>query len=150
MGEHRKRAFSDWFEIEKEVTDDLQRELIILIGNFHRQISEGETKMRLLRIAKCLEAKGVAKKDICSTVAAIVPYGDSHVRHLLPAEYKMASKGHASKPVQVKGTRASAPLVPQNPVLGKTTEQELSLSQSFSFPFADCQCKGCPHQKECY
>jgi len=60
VGKHRKYAISDWTEKKIDTKNDpLLKELVILHGNIQRIVSEEETKMRLLRVAKILEERGV-------------------------------------------------------------------------------------------
>jgi len=144
LGEHRKRAYANWPEIEIEVKDDLHRELIILIGNFHRQITEQQTKGRLIRIANILETHGVDKKDICSTMAKLpIPFSEQYIRHLLPTDYKMISKPRP------KSEHAQFEFEKHNHI-PSIAERTLPLEAGDKYPYPECLCKNCLKRTQCY
>lgn len=143
LGEHRKRSFPDWPEREMDVKDDLHRELIIIAGNYHRQISEEETKNRVLHIARILEDHGVAKANVCVEMAKLpIPLSEQTIRHLLPSEYKMASKA------RVKPEEFAKPL--SQPMFEQLAVTPSLESAEPSYPFPDCHCKDCPRLKQCW
>jgi hypothetical protein len=148
----RTRKFSDpnWPERIIDVKDDLTEELIILHGNVQRVISAEETKARFVRIAKILEANGIAKNKVCTEMCKFVPYHENYVRRLLPAEYKMTSEAR---------THESATLlsrIPGKPDTGEVRTALEEIAQSGlngnepALPFPNCKCKECENKSLCY
>jgi hypothetical protein len=145
LGEHRKRAYPDWPEIEIEVKDDLHRELIIVDGNHHRQISEQETRIHLIHIAKILEDRGVTKNKICTEMTKLpIPFSEQQIRHLLPPEYKMVTK---ARPNHVESAK-----VPSQNLLQHQERMPDSplIATEASYPFPECRCKECPRRTQCW
>jgi hypothetical protein len=169
VGRHRKFADSKWPErtidpsplqealaaIFEPAEDDLAEDLIMLHGDVKRVVPGEETKARLVRIAKKLENRGVEKDKVCTEMCKLrsdetrlVPYDETYVRRLLPAEYKMTAKARSQE---------SATLVSQIPakVDGgevRTALEEIAQSglSEPSLPFPNCQCKDCENKSLCY
>jgi hypothetical protein len=168
VGRHRKFADSKWPErtvdpsplqealaaIFQPAEDDLAEELIMLHGDVKRTVPLEETKARLVRIAKKLENRGVEKDKVCTEMCKLrdetklVPYDETYVRRLLPAEYKMTAKARSQE---------SAALVSQIPSKVDSGEVQTVLegiAQSGfsepSLPFPNCKCKDCENKSLCY
>ena len=90
--------------IFQDADDDLAEEIIMLHGDAKRIVPPEETKARLARIAKKLENRGVEKDKVCTEMCRLrsngtklIPYDESYVRRLLPAEYKMTAKARCQE-----------------------------------------------------
>jgi hypothetical protein len=151
LGKHRKNTGLPIPESKIHVKDPLHRELIIVHGNFQRQVEAEETKYHFNRIARFLEEQGVPKEQICDKVCQLVPYSEQYVRRLLPAEYRMVSKARTQicEPSFAKTSLADATpgtVSELGSQLGSLTEG----SDVPAFPFKDCRCQGCPNEGRCY
>ena len=149
-GRHRKFADPNWPETKVDVKDDLQRELIILHDNVQRVVSTEETKARFVRIARILEANGIEKSKICTEMCKFVPYYETYVRRLLPAEYKMTSEAR---------THESATLMSRIPDKADTGEVRMALEEIAqsglnggepALPFPNSKCRDCENKSLCY
>jgi hypothetical protein len=172
LGRHRKFSYPEWFEVEREVKNDLHREFIIVNGNVQRKPSEEETAYRLKRIAEILVSKGIPPEQVCTVMMNCnwclkndrlaecevckeckgeellecpMPYSEQFVRRLLPHEFKMTSKARSSEPKSAK------------PSFAKPVRTAMDISLPFqhegieaSFPFGDCKCAECQHKNACY
>lgn len=135
-GRHRKAADPEWPEKQVNVTDPLQRELLILHYNVQRTVPREETQRRLLRIAKLVESTGVAKNEVCSEVAKLVPYSHQYVTQLLPDDYKQSDK--AVSP----GRPPSVKLVKQREQYPKLVSVESEDTRK-GIQWVPCQAEGC-------
>lgn len=171
LGRHRKFADPNWPErvvdssplqealatFFQDAEDDLAEDLIILHGDVKRIVSPEETKARLVRIAQKLQNRGVEKDKICTEMCrlrtdgrSLVPYDESYVRRLLPAEYKMTAKARSQE---------SALLVAQIPSKADSGEVRTALEEIAqsglnggepALPFPNCKCCDCSNKSLCY
>jgi hypothetical protein len=171
VGRHRKFADSNWPErtvdpsplqealatFFQPAEDDLAEDLIILHGDLKRTVAPEETKVRLTRIAKKLENRGVEKDKVCTELCklrlggtALIPYSEVYIRRLLPPEYRMTSKARMQE---------SAKLVSQIPNKTDSCEVRTALQEighsglnggEPALPFANCKCGDCPNKSLCY
>ena len=172
VGRHRKFADSNWPErtvdpsplqealatFFQPAEDDLAEDLIMLHGDVKRIVPVEETKARLTRIAQKLVNRGVDKDMVCTEMCrlradgkAVVPYDESYVRRLLPAEYKMT--------VKARSQESSALLVAQIPSNANSGEVRTALEEIAhsglnggepALPFPNCKCRDCENKSLCY
>lgn len=171
VGRHRKFADDKWPErlvdplplteilaaLFQPAEDDLAEDLIMLHGDVKRIVPPEETKARLTRIAQKLVNRGVEKDKVCTEMCrlrsdgkSLVPYFETYVRRLLPAEYKMTAKARMQE---------SATLVSQIPGKADSGEVRTALEEIAqsglngdepSLPFPNCRCGDCTNKSLCY
>jgi hypothetical protein len=131
--------------------DDLAEDLIMLHGDVKRTVSLEETKARLTRIAQKLVNRGVAKEKVCLEMCRLVPYFETYVRRLLPAEYKMTAKA------RIQETATLVSQIPSNADSGEVRTALEEIAQSGlnvggepSLPFPNCKCRDCENKSLCY
>jgi hypothetical protein len=153
-GRHRKSADANWPEQEITVENSLQRELIILLSNRHRQVKEEEVEIRLNRIAAATaETLQIPDEDVCAEmVKRLSPaiYSQRRIEELLESRWKAKT---VPKKVAVSTTSPLQAL--ENDVDEIKEISTLLDARAFSDedprPFTDCDCSQCPHfKKECY
>ncbi|MCJ7424740.1 hypothetical protein MUP01_10810 [Candidatus Bathyarchaeota archaeon] len=164
VGRHRKFADSNWPErtvdplplmetlatLFQPADDDLAEDLIMLHGDVKRTVSLEETKARLTRIAQKLVNRGVEKEKVCTEMCRLVPYFETYVRRLLPADYKMTAKA------RIQETATLVSQIPSNVDIGKvrTALEEIAHSGlnggEPALPFPTCKCGDCANKSLCY
>jgi hypothetical protein len=171
IGRHRKFADSKWPErtvdpsplqealaaFFQSAEDDLAEDLIILHGDVKRIVSLEETKARLVRIAQKIVNRGVEKDKVCTEMCrlradgkALVPYDESYVRRLLPAEYKMTAKARSQESTLLVAR------IPSKVDSGEVRTALEEIAQSGlnggepALPFPNCKCCDCSNKSLCY
>ena len=156
IGRHRKGGNPEWWTIEKEVKDDLHRELIIIHGQVQRGLSDEEARMRIQRIAQILTMqKSVEEKDVCSYIVRnkLLPWSQPYIDRLLDKRYKQNYPVHRKPKRNIINTGFNNELAETQAKEVKTALTDISRTvetPEATFPFNDCKCKTCPHRSDCY
>lgn len=79
-GRHGKYADANWPEVQIEAKDPLGTKPPSIHYNVQHKPPREETKLRVLRIAKLLEARCTPKDEIAAKVLQPVPYSSRYVR----------------------------------------------------------------------
>lgn len=180
VGRHRKLADPNWSEVVIDTEEiarvnkwpvELVEELIISAGNVQRTISEEESRDRLYRIAKQLQALGVKDDHICTSICKLpgMPSG-AWVRKILAPfpEFKMQSEARDQKrdtsSAESKDTPTSTPpsIAEADSIMEEAAEQASGVKEAgrklanltgkdpVELIFPDCKCANCPHLHECH
>lgn len=164
-GRHRELADQGWPIRTIEVKDAFHRELIILLSNVQRQITEEELKFRLNRIAmeywiktKIWDEKGkkeiqIPEEKVCVALCEMFDpeqgpriYRTRLIQQVLESRWK-------EKPAVKQGAKNAPQTTTDTPkkleIIKKTAlDIQNTTSNQDPFPAKDCRCRECPHKTE--
>jgi hypothetical protein len=119
--------------IDIRTKKSLARDLIIMHGNIQRTASAEESKARVLRMARLLEAIGTEKQRICGQLTLSLPYTNRHIERLLGKEGKQCKMATIPKS-RTGSTFAKSALSRSLDQKAKEVQSALSLQSTLTDP----------------
>jgi len=152
-GRHRELVDQGWPIRTIEVKDAFHREVIILLSNVQRQVTEEELKFRLNRIAMEYWTKhNCPEEKVCVALCEMFDpeegpriYRARRIEGLLEPRWKAKT---IPKPKVAKNATSSD--IPKKLEIIKKTALDIqnTTSNQDPFPAKDCHCRECPHKTE--